>query len=220
MRLDKEIIRQIWHITNVFIKNGISIAQNFPSEKNGKICWVGFKNVSFILKNEAYDNIYKEILVNKDFNILMIDGGIIQLLYRFNKRKDLEEHILAFYPHPSFIKYQDVPEKYEDFLYGIELFGDVQKGRIVTFPIRFDYSQVHNEIVHPKAHLTLGNYSSCRIPVSKPISPYRFIKFILMNFYSNKKDKFWKVMNEFKDNINFPETITEREKEILHIHYI
>ena len=164
--------------------------------------------------------VFEDQTINRDFNILTIDGAIIQMLYKLNRRGNLEEHILAFYPHPSFVKYQDIPEDYENLLYGTELFGGIQKGKIITFPIRFDYSHVHNEIIHPKVHLTLGNYNSCRIPVSKPISPYRFIKFILMNFYSNKKDKFWKIIDKFKDNISFPETITKKEKEILHIHYM
>ncbi len=215
----KDTFHQIKHITEIFIQNGICVAQNYPKEKDGEISWIGFKNISFILKSQSYDSIYREILRNKDFNILMIDGGIIQMLYKFSKSKILEEHILSFYPHPSFVKYQDMPDQYESFLYGEELFGNIQEGKIITFPIRFDYSQVHNDVIHPKAHLTLGNYSSCRIPVSKPISPYRFIKFIIMNFYSNKGDKFWNIIDEFKKDINFQETITENEKQILHVHY-
>ncbi|WP_457642388.1 DUF2290 domain-containing protein [Persephonella sp.] len=226
--LHKKIFRQIEYITKSFIEESFSIDQNFPKlekDENKNICeisWINFRNVSFSHKDESYEIIYINILKERDFNILMLDGSVIQMLYRFdNSGNSIKDHILAFYPHYSFVQYQDMPDEYESKLYGVELFSEIQTGKIATFPLRFDYSHDnHTDVIHPKSHLTLGNYKSCRIPVSKPITPYKFIKFILMNFYSNlPNNKFKEFADNLSDDISFEETITKKEKEILHIHY-
>jgi len=216
----QEINRQLKDITISLIEKSFSIHQNWPVFKSDTriIVWQNFKNIAFSLKDEAYHIIYSEIIKQEDYNFLLLDGAIIQMLYQFDHRDNIIGHVLAFYPHPSFIKYQDFPNEYEDLFYGDELFADMQEGKIITFPLRFDFSEIHNEIIHPKVHLTLGNFQDCRIPVSKPLSPKRFISFILRNFYLQKFidadiEKF------LEDDLSFEETITLEEKKLLHFHY-
>ena len=38
---------------------------------------------------------------------------------------------------------------------------------------------------HPHSHVTLGQYTNCRIPAYGPISPLLFMQFILENFYNS-----------------------------------
>ncbi len=67
-----------------------------------------------------------------------------------------------------------------------EVDGDGVAGSVVPFPVRYDYDGRdgrHEELAHPKSHLTLGQYECCRIPVSAPVTPYWFVDFILGNFY-------------------------------------
>ena len=67
-----------------------------------------------------------------------------------------------------------------------EIYADVIARNIVPFPVRFDYDGrdgIHEELAHPKSHLTLGQYENCRIPVTSPMTPFWFVDFILRNFY-------------------------------------
>ena len=202
------------------MEKSFSVLENWPTFKADErvLVWQNFKNIAFLLKDEPYNVIYKQIYTQQDFNFLLLDGAIIQMLYKFNNKDELIGHILSFYPHPSFIKYQDFPETYEELIYGNELFSDIQIGKTVTFPLRFDFSETHNEIIHPKVHLTLGNFQDCRIPVSKPLSPKRFVSFILRNFYLQKFID-TDIEKHLEDDLSFDETITLEEKKLLHFHY-
>lgn len=217
----QEIDRQLRDITIQLMKRNFCIYQKWPKfrHKERIIVWEGFKNIAFLLKDEPYNVIYKKIVLEEDFNFLLLDHGVIQMLYKFDNNDNIIGHILSFYPQPIFIKYQDFPKHYEELIYGDELFGDIQVGKIISFPLRFDFSETHNECIHPRVHLTLGNFQSCRIPVSKPLSPKRFISFILRNFYF---DKFIETDIErcLKDDLIFKETITPLEKQLLHFHYL
>jgi hypothetical protein len=87
--------------------------------------------------------------------------------------------------------------------------------------VRFDYnSERHDLIFEPKSHLHLGHTENCRIPISKPLCPYAFIRFILLSFYSS-------FYHEYKDNkeiaknvvIGF-ESISIEEKSYLYFDYL
>ena len=49
-----------------------------------------------------------------------------------------------------------------------EIYADVVGREVVPFPLRFDYDArvKKQEVYHPACHLTLGQYTNCRIPVS------------------------------------------------------
>ena len=89
---------------------------------------------------------------------------------------------------------------------------------IVPFPIRFDFDaddKRHVDLSHPKSHLTLGQYQNCRIPVSAPITPIVFVKFILRNFYNT-------AYHLYEADLDLPvtyfgESITEGEQAIPHL---
>lgn len=213
-----EIVSQIKNIINVLVQNGICVYQNFPVLKDHNIIWADFKDLSFSLKNEPYDVIYDECLKAKDFNILMLDGAIIQFMYKFY-REEILEHKLAFYPNPNLERFQDNPNQYEDVYYGQNFFSDMYDKKIVCTPIRFDYNNsdsIHKDVLHPKSHLTIGNYPDCRIPIKAPLTPYRFISFILKSFYFEKFVNLFN-NNTFDCNQNLGEMITANEKKHLHL---
>lgn len=211
------IHREIKNLTNFLVNKSISINQNFPKYANNELVWENYKNIAFSLKNETYEKIYNACLDEKDYNIMLLDGAFLQMKYQFHRNK-IVGHILSFYPNPNFEKFQDNPEEFEELYFGNELFTDILDKKTIIFPIRFDFSDVHTDIIHPRVHCTFGNYKDCRIPITKPISPKRFVSFILRNFYSYKflEDN---LETELESNLNFDELATDNEKRLLHITY-
>ena len=49
------------------------------------IVWEKYQNISLYLRNMDYSTIYDEIEKNHNYNVKLPDGGIIQLMYRFNR---------------------------------------------------------------------------------------------------------------------------------------
>lgn len=209
--ISNSIYKQIQEITSKLISLNLSVEQNFPCNQQGKISYSGCQDISIALKNIAYEEIYKTLENSKNYNIKMIDGALIHLLYNFQTNK-LSSHRLAFFPAPNLESFQNEPELYEE----DEIYSDILDKNIVTFPIRFDFDPSNfTELDHPKSHVTFGQYKNCRIPVSEPLTPNLFINFILRNFYNTAFNKF---SHEIPlGDCLFDKTITEKEKGIFHL---
>ena len=110
-----------------------------------------------------YSTIYDEIEKNHNYNVKLPDGGIIQLMYRFNRTgKELISHRLGYYPSPSYELYQNDPELYDvDYIY-----GDILNKSVLPVIIRADYNRDPEES-----------------ELHRPISPMKFVKFIMEHFY-------------------------------------
>lgn len=204
------VFKQIEKITAKLIEVGLSAQQNFPSNKDGCIAYSGMQDVSVAMKNISYEEIYKSLEQSKNYNIKMLDGALIQMLYSYSDG-ELSSHRLAFFPAPNLDSFQNEPDIYEN----DEIYADILGKNIVTFPIRFDYDPTRfSEIEHPKSHVTLGQYKNCRIPVSEPLTPEMFITFLLQSFYNTT---FRKYTQDFTvTNHRFNKTITSKEKSVLH----
>jgi len=218
MGLPEDIYREISNLTGDLIAVSLCNYQQFPCivEIAKGTTEVGFKNMdlcNIALKNKQYSEIYDTLLNAEAYNLLMLDGAMIQLQYRFY-RNELIQHRLAFFPSPSLEKFQNEPEIYlED-----EIFADIVAKNIIPFPIRFDYdscASANSPIEHPPSHLTLGQYKNCRIPVSAPLSPYLFIEFILRNFYHTAFVKF--VSSLRPNSIFFQQTLHSAERSVIHL---
>ncbi len=205
------IFKQIKKITVKLIEMGLSVEQNFPSNQFGCIAYSGMQDISIAMKNISYEEIYKKLEEAKNYNIKMLDGALIQMLYSFEKNM-LISHRLAFFPAPNLESFQNEPELYEN----DEIYADILGRNVVAFPIRFDYDPNNfEEIKHPKTHATLGQYKNCRIPVSEPLTPEVFITFLLQNFYN---PAFQKHTQKFIiSSQRFAKTITNKEKSLLHL---
>lgn len=142
----------------------------------------------------------------------MIDGALINLLYRF-KNNDIIAHRLSFFPAPNLEVFQNEPELYlED-----EIYLEFLDRRIVTVPLRFDFDsgEAFVPVEHPKSHLTLGQYENCRIPVSSAVSPYQFMEFILRNFYHTAQSKSCSNLTKYTDK--FEKSIVSEEEALVHV---
>ena len=210
MSIKEDIYKQILDITTCLVGINLSVEQNYPSMKDNNIYITNRDNLSIALKNISYNEIYEELEKAKNYNMKLIDGGLIQFMYSFEEN-ELVKAKLAFFPSPSLLEYQNNPEIYEI----DEIYADMINKKVVTVPIRFDYdSKNFVSIHHSKSHLTLGQYENCRIPTYAPLTPNIFIDFILRNFYNTAYKKH--EMN-FCLNSLFENTIDKYEEKIIHI---
>ena len=218
MDVSKYITKQIRHITTSFIETSFQIDFNYVSDKNGMIAWEGFKNISFALRNLSYDELYEECLKENAFNLKLIDGALIQFMYECSN-KEIIRHRLTFYPNPNIERFQDNPEGFEDTHFGNKLFSDIYNRKVIVFPIRFDFDNdksKYKEHDHSFSHLTLGNYKNCRIPVSKPVTPYKFILFILRGFYFDRFKEYY-TNDSFMCNLALDSLLTKEETKHIHL---
>ncbi|MGN0266535.1 MAG: DUF2290 domain-containing protein [Lachnospiraceae bacterium] len=212
----KDVLKQIQQLTVDMIESGLCDAQNFPSLKQspGGITEIGISSVenSIFLKNISYCEMYTELLNRKHYNLKMIDGALITLLYRF-QNNDLVAHRLSFFPAPNLEVFQNEPDLYlED-----EIYLEFLDKRIVTVPLRFDFDsgEAFIPVEHPKSHLTLGQYKNCRIPVSSAVSPYQFMAFIIRNFYYTAQSKSCCKLTKYTDK--FAKSIVPEEQALIHV---
>jgi len=215
------VFKEIRTITEQLIECNLSINQNFPINREKKvIVWQGQTDISLALKNISYEEIYEEIDKAKNYNIKMLDGALIQIMYSFSNRgKQLAAHRLAFFPSPHKESYDENPQAYEELYFGECVYYDIVMKHAIRFPIRFDYdddSSKHVDMVHPKSHLHLGQYEHCRIPVRSPLTPNTFIKFILRNFYYSAYER----LSFKKHSASFKYSITKKEESLVHVSFI
>jgi len=203
----KKIIKQIKSITNLLLRSGLIVEYNDISEKDGRITWSDFKDYSFVYKDCDYELIYDKCKSDRDFNFMLHDGGIVQMMYILD-REEIVKHRLLFLPAIN----SESDTIYEE--------NRTINSKQVPFPIRFDYDNNNVKINHPASHLTLGNYDSCRIPVSSPITPNRFIVFLLNNFYQDYYvDKVEPIMGSTLNCDYSFETVTSIEKKNIYLNF-
>lgn len=182
MKKKEKVFEEVRKVTQELIRCGLAEEYNPPVIKNNDIVWGNYKDISVYLRNMEYAAIYSEIEKSHNFNAKLPDGGMLQLMYRFDGRgTNLLSHRLAFYPSPSYEIYQNDAELYDaDYIY-----GDILNKSVLPVIIRADYSNeaADSDIHHPYSHVTLGEYKNCRIPMDRPVSPMQFVKFIMEHFY-------------------------------------
>ena len=221
----KDIYNQISCLTSELISISLCNDQNFPNIVSfsnvikgdtfiqTEISFTNNSDLSIVLKNVPYIDIYHEIDRSKAYNLKMVDGALIQMMYTFINN-EITSHRLAFFPSPDLADFQNNSEIYDN----DELYSEVIMKNLVTFPVRFDFNacdKLFVELHHPKSHLTLGQYANCRIPVSSPVTPYFFLDFILRNFYNTAHKKYCEEFTVFKDG--FLPTIVNKENKVIHI---
>lgn len=214
-----QIVSQINDIIAILVKEGLSDHQTFPSQKtSGDQTFITIgdsPDLSVSLRDLPYDEVYHSLRSSVSYHIRMLDGGLIQFLYTFEKGA-LAKHRLALFPSPNLEIFDSDPELYlKD-----EVFADIVGKHSVKFPVRFDFSanpDDHIDPDHPKSHLTLGQYKGCRIPVQAPLTPYRFIQFVLRNFYNSVY--FACDFDQKAIGSSFTDSISHREKGLAFISF-
>lgn len=213
------ILRQINRLIAALIEVGLSSHQKPCFQRSvgpgpgTEVTFAGAEAVSVALKNRSYREIYDHLAKESAYLLKLPDGALIQMMYRF-AGGELAQHRLAFFPSPYLEEFQNNPDLYlRD-----EIYADIVARNIVPFPLRFDFdarTDIHRELDHPKSHLTLGQYENCRIPVSAPLTPFRFLEFILRNFYHVAHRKYAEQLPRFPES--FENTILTAEKRVVHV---
>lgn len=200
-RLANKVRSEISSLTQLLTERNLSIDSRLAQIKiRGRICEVGWDkegaNIAFLLKDISYDEYYRYMYENQQYNLILPDGALIQLLYRFD-RETLSEQRVCYFPPP---KNQD---------------SDPESNYDETPLIRIDYNPSQTKLYsHSATHLHLGYTKDCRIPTSAPIAPQTFVLFILQSFYSDKlKPELESILLKSRC---FPESILKKEKKIAH----
>jgi hypothetical protein len=213
-----ETLREVRDLTTTLVGLSLSNEQNFPStygdpEASFEITVKNAASMTVALRNVAYREIYQELDEARCYNLKMLDGALITLRYKF-QRGEICEHNLSYFPSPDLEHFQNEPELYlED-----EIYADILAKNVVSFPFRFDFNNDKErfvEVHHPYSHLTLGQYTNCRIPVCSPVGPLTFGTFVLRNFYNTAFVKYSEelpVASSF-----FANTITDMERKGVHV---
>ena len=180
-------------IIRYLVEAGLATDQQFAFQRTlgsgtQEVTFDGGETVGVALKGRDYEYVYDRFRRSRAYNVRMPDGALIQMMYGF-VNDALMSHRLAFFPTVRLERFQREPEMYMS----DELFGHELSRIVVAFPMRFDYNAAkerHRPIVHPKSHLTLGEFRECRIPVSAPVSPRWFMDFVLRNFYDTPDHRY------------------------------
>ncbi len=220
MRIN-DIFSEINTITLKLVELGLSIQQNFPYREGSSISFREGGNISNLLKNVSYEEKYALINKENNYNVKLLDGALLQLMYQFTANgRELVSHRLAYYPAPHLPNYEAEPEDYESKYFGESEFHDLVELNVVKTPLRFDFNsdgKTFKEIHHPYSHLHLGEYESCRIPVYSAVCPSSFINFILRNFYNS-------ALRSYCEDYSFAvtradKTITDNESVLMHVSF-
>lgn len=95
---------------------GIINDQNFPKiVRHPKSIWdVKFdhcENIALVISETDYSVIHQILKNNRYYSVKMIDGGLLQLIYRF-QRNTLIQHRLAYYLSSQLLPFQEDPASY------------------------------------------------------------------------------------------------------------
>lgn len=209
--------KQITDLIERLIIASISVKQFNPAIRTiagGAIQIGGRPGTAVAMRDIPYEDIYRELDSHDAYHVKLVDGGLLLFQYSFRPDKTLEQHRLAYFPSPVLPTVDEAPALYEQ----DELYGDITARRLVRFPVRFDYAPDEKvDVLHPASHLTLGQYESCRIPVTGPLGPSSFGMFIIRNFYFRTYKRHKNNFDRRPVNIDRTETISANEQRVTHI---
>lgn len=233
---------EIIALGNTLSLSGILIDKNHVvSERLGgrtvRLAWDGYdvdKEWSFATAEE-----YLKLLRDRQYSFLLFDGSLIQLVYVLQSRRIIK-HSLGYYPSPvpltleEWESYRENGLALEDILtekfekVGVGLF-DLVKHTYEAYvsstisnsqdlrlksPIRFDFEEGNNTLVHPGSHLHLSE-RECRIPVFAPLSVGHFVHFVFRHFYSTQWTQL-QILRDWKCDM-YDEIIIDEHRTQLHI---
>ena len=208
--------KQIQRLTAHLVETGLVDDQQFPVWRETDVVEITFGNAGYMsvaLGGTPYAEIYSDFVRHRVFNAKLLDGALIQMMYLFADGA-LRQHRLAFFPSPHLERFERDPESYE----ADRMYADIVARSVLPLPIRFDYDsrdERHVDLAHPKSHLTLGEYAHCRIPVTAPLTPHRFVDFILRSFYRTPSGDLAAALPRLPGT--FAGSMTSAERSVLHV---
>lgn len=176
----------------------------------------------------TYDELYKLIMQNSDYDILIpLDYGIFQF-YIEKSGNRITRIVYCYYSNSrNFDELaKEDEETQEPNVRYLDFFVDDAplKDNIVYFRYDFDPS-IYNGIIHSASHLHIGWGNEIRIPIINLMTPEIFVDFVIKNIYKDKwqvsitDENFKKRILSLKRQTEILEKdfFNEEEKSILHI---
>ena len=162
---------------------------------------------------------YIKMLKNRDYSILIADGGVIQISLDYAGRQ-LNGYRYAYVPCPIYFSDADFSLVGDETLPFLEFIEDLDHQDLISRlrirpAFRFEYDPDAANKDHPSCHVHLGK-SSSRIPVSRPITHEQFLRFVFKNFYPSVFASHSKING--LNSRSLSETITVEQKRELHFH--
>ncbi len=184
------------------------ISQNTQQGRVIEISYNGKNTIGSIVfdKHVTSSQIIDTLLEGKQYTILLYDKGLIQAEYIVNGNDVIKERLVFMKKHNKVWDIEEIKDYEKD---DIDWF--VEDG--VPIMLRIDYApDDHKECDHAATHLTISNHESCRIPMKGIVTFSEFIRFVLFHFYDIKLD-----LKTCRTSAG--DTITELEKEMIHINW-
>lgn len=172
IQTEKELVFSEWKKLYYSCSNLHNVNDvKFPSEVN--FC-LG-KKVEHV-KEDNYREVFEKLFNDNNFSILMMDGGIISLFYKFEQNGDVCSHCLHYFPNILI-------ESEEDDIYN--LFSDYENKNILSKYVRIDFGKIgFQEHYHSACHIHFSlNKDGVRIPCNSWVSPMEFYMFIMTYIY-------------------------------------
>ena len=137
MLTPNEIEEQINKLIGYLVKISLSNIQYYAFQRpgSGNVVEITFENaghLSIALKDLPYNEIYKRLVESDAYNVKMLDGALIQMMYAFSAGT-LQSHRLAFFPAPHLEEYQNNPDVYQN----DEIYADVDRQKHCSIPGAF-----------------------------------------------------------------------------------
>jgi hypothetical protein len=184
-RLAAQIRDELIYGLNLLLAADLVIDANnvVIAEAGGRInvSWATAPNLGYLLSDFATLEQYRAVLVNRDYNILLADGSIVQVSYQV-EGDEVTRHRLCYFSCPISVDTDEISE------YGLDDFIDLLRAdefrsrlRLVS-PIRFDFDAEFFDEYHHYSHVTTIK-KTCRVPAFGPLSVGHFLRFVLSYFY-------------------------------------
>lgn len=157
-------------------------------------------------KNITYAHLINELLVNRQYTILLYDRSIVQAEFIVQGDEIIKERLIFLKKH-NVIWNRDEINEYEA---NDEDWFDNINGIPLIFRIDHDKG-AFEDTKHPKTHFTLSNHESCRVPVKGIVTFSEFMKLIMHNFYDIDL-----CVPEYRFT---DETITDNERMMIHFNW-
>lgn len=213
----KIVIRDIENVKKILYDNDLILEAKGESieaiSKNGyTITWNGKNSSSTIIydNNIGIDYIMKQLLENHQYSILLYDRSLIQFEFSIEDDIIIKQRMLFIKKHNKIWDKDEIVSisSLQDADFFDYFFGN---DGIPTM-IRIDYDKNNFlDCDHPISHMTISNYKTCRIPIKSLMSCTKFILMILDHFYDLKIEK------KYTDFEYIDDTITENEKNMIHL---
>ncbi|MEK4236195.1 DUF2290 domain-containing protein [Paenibacillus sp. FSL H7-0714] len=168
---------------------------------NAVNCWnvkgrqIGERTNKLTLEN--YHEVYKKMLEEQEFHLLINDESVISLFYLFDENGKVSQHSLSYIPS------LDIEIYASDTL---SLENHISISRTANNYIRIDYDKTgKKDVVHTDVHMHFGIFhkqnhmssSELRIPLEGILFPYEFI-YIILKYLYDVEDEFLTALFEDK----------------------